>query len=123
MSVDRTPCTTKHDNPYCATSEPKILVDVEHERSRIGILTGVLKAHGFRDNGTDTRRRQRQATRNAIADSQDRIRAVEMGCALPEPKTPCPEAFFVDGTCENCGAAFAEHVDAGGNAPYRETQL
>jgi hypothetical protein len=61
-----TGCKIKHDNPYCSTSEAKLRIDVAYERERIERL----------------KRDTRKSWTRQIQDSQDRIRAVEMGCAV-----------------------------------------
>jgi hypothetical protein len=65
--VNMAGCKEQHGNPYCSTSYPKIHIDVAHEIERIEMIRERL--------GTDRGWRRLQ-------DSQDRIEAVRMGCAV-----------------------------------------
>lgn len=73
-------CGTPHDNPYCSLTEPKIRVDVGHERTRFDNLTRQISE--TRDNGTDARRRRIDALWRAADDSRARLAAVKLGCAV-----------------------------------------
>jgi len=73
-------CGTPHDNPYCSLTEPKIRVDVGHERDRLERLERQIRE--TRDNGTDARRRRIDALWRAADDSRARLAAVQLGCAV-----------------------------------------
>ncbi len=59
-------CKEHHGNPYCSVELPKIRVDMADEQERVARIE--------RDAGISWSWQ--------IQDSQDRIRAVEMGCAV-----------------------------------------
>lgn len=59
-------CRTKHDNPYCSVELPKIRVDVGHERERIERIKAATV----------------KSWTTQIQDSHDRLRAVDIGCAV-----------------------------------------
>lgn len=64
-------CPIKHDNPYCSTYYRKIYVDVRHEIERAIRLKHCPEKRSHHPSGHYEQ----------IKQSEDRIRAVVMGCA------------------------------------------